>query len=269
MCNWKTLFAAFLVFGTFRATVLADCSGVVGAETVSDGTWLVLLKGRWQPISELNSALADGRPSMMNFTYVAREPELTNFRRGILVIKTGLRAPAGSTDRVTLVREAYEPIEKCESYPRFPGGSVRGRSYDDYHDYSYNVERDDQSTIKTFHVTYAKRVQGCRRSDDDTSDSYFTGRWQSNRSQFSFTEGVVTGGQYSQFAAQFGLTPAYASSSLSARRVEIRPYNSDKNGLACVSFNAFVGPGAFIRINDLERRIGLSRAAEQSWEWPR
>jgi hypothetical protein len=146
---------------------------------------------------------------------------------------------------------------------------VRGRSYDIYHDYSYSVERGDQDMIDSFHVNYPKRIRGCKRSNDDTTDSYFTGRWQSNRSQFSFDETVVVNGQRSQFFAQFGAAPAYASPSVSDRKVEMKRYISDKNGLACVAFSVPVRPGTFIRINDLERRIGLFRAAEQLWEWSR
>ena len=201
---------------------------------------------------------------------MAREPELKAFRRGILVVKTGLRAPAaGNSERVTLAREAYRPIDRCETFPRFNGGSVKGRSYDGYHDYSYSVEESDRNMMASFHVSYAGRVQGCRNSNDDTVDSYFTGHWKSNRSQFSFDEKVVASGQHSQFFAQFGITPAYASTSISERRVEMKRYTSDRSGLACVTFNATVRPGTFIRINDLERRIGLFRAEEQSWEWPR
>jgi hypothetical protein len=206
----------------------------------------------------------------MTFAYIVNEPELKNTRRGILVIKTAVdRLASGKGDRVTLAREAYKPIFKCERYPAFSGDSVSTRSYDRYHDYSYRVPKADEKRLENFHVSYAARLRGCRRSNDATTDSYFAGRWQSNRSQFSFDTKVVARGQHSQFLAQFGSTPVYASTSMSQRRVEIKRYDADENGLACVLFSTAVKPGSFIRINDFERRRGLFRAAEQSWEWRR
>lgn len=269
MMSWKTLFVSIVALSTSSGVVFGGCD-IAGLEAMPDGAWLVSLNGSWRPIDELSVTLTEGRSRDLTFAYVAREPELTTFRRGMLVIKTAVRASAaGSADRVALARDAYKPIEKCESYPSFPGGSVKGRSYDEYHDYSYSAKGADGPLLSSFHVSYAARVQGCKNSNDDSTDSYFTGNWQSNRSQFSFDEKVVAKGQNSQFFAQFGVGPAYASSSMSERRVTMKPYASDKNGLACVTFNATVRPGTLIRINDLERRIGLFRAAEQSWEWPR
>ena len=269
MRNCKKFLASILLFGMSSSAVLGGCD-VAGLDGKQDGAWLVNLDGTWQPMEELNSALSDGRPRNLTFAYVAREPELATFRRGILVVKTGSRVPpTTSSGRVTLAREAYSPAEKCEYYPKFSGGSVSGRSYDDYHDYSYKVEETDQGLLTSFHVTYAGRAQGCKASNDDTSDSYFTGRWQSNRSQFSFDENVVATGQHSQFIAQFGVGPAYASNAISGRKVEMKRYAADRNGFACVTFTVMVAPGVFIRINDLERRNGLFRVAEQKWEWPR
>ncbi|MDH2354240.1 hypothetical protein QCM80_26755 [Bradyrhizobium sp. SSUT112] len=268
MWSWKALFVSVLALGTSSGAVLGGCD-IAGLDAMPDGAWLVSLNGSWRPIDELSPTLRDGRPREVTFAYVAREPELTTFRRGILVIKTAVRASGvARSDRVTLARDAYKPVEKCESYPQFSGGSVKGRSYDDYHDYSYSAKGLDGPLLSSFHVSYAARVQGCKGSDDDTTDSYFTGHWQSNRSQFSFDDRVVAKGQNSQFFAQFGVTPAYASS-MSERKVEMKRYTSDRSGLACVTFNATVRPGTLLRINDLERRVGLFRAAEQSWEWPR
>jgi hypothetical protein len=268
MGSRKALLASILLLGASSSTVFGGCD-VAGLEAMQDGDWAVSLNGAWQTIDKLSPALSDGRPRELTFAYVARDPALATYRRGILVIKTGMRASAAKGgDRVTMAREAYRPVEKCESYPSFPGGSVKGKSYDDYHDYSYSVDEPDRSLLTSFHVTYAGRAQGCKKSNDDNSDSYFTGRWQSNRSQFSFDENVVVGGQHSQFLAQFGVTPAYAST-VSGRKVEMKRYTADGNGFACVTFSASVGPGVFIRINDIERRVGLFRAAEQRWEWPR
>lgn len=269
MWNCRTLIASVLLLGTSSGAVLGGCD-VGGLEGKDDGDWLVSLNGAWQPVDALNPTLGDRLPRELTFAYVAREPALAASRRGILVIKTGIRQPSTrNDDRVKLAREAFRPVDKCEYYPRFGGGEVKGKSFDDYHDYSYRVDEGDQGLLASFHVTYAARARGCKNSNDDNSDSYFTGRWQSNRSQFSFDENVVMNGQHSQFLAQFGPAPAYAGNAVSGRKVLMKRYAADKNGFACVTFNATVAPGAFIRINDLERRIGLFRATEQRWEWPR
>jgi len=264
----KTLVASSLILLASAGFALADCRGIAGAGAQPDGAWLFRVNGSWRPIAELNSVVADGRSRQVNFLYVASEPGLRALRRGVLVIKTGLNGPGNVN--VALAREAYTRIkEQCESYPTFNGGSVRGRSYDRYHDYGYNVEKTDQDLIQSFHVSYPARGGGCRRSHDATTDSYFAGRWQSNISQFSFDKGVVANGQYSQFVAQFSVSTAYAGTSMSDRRVEMKRYVADDSGLACVLFSSPVRPGTFIRINDIERRGGLFRTGEQSWEWPR
>jgi hypothetical protein len=270
----KRSLACGLIFLASVAGAAADCRLVVGATDLTDGTWLFRTNGVWQPISELKAVVADGKSREVNFAYVAREPALKNLRRGILVIKTGSNGPgvdavALAREAYTAVREASRNVDQCKSYPKMPDrSSVAGRSYDRYHDYSDDVEATDQTTLNSFHVGYPARTGGCRRSNDDATDSLFTGRWQSNISQFSFDRTVVETGQRSRFFAQFGATPAYASS-MSRRHVEMKRYNADDTGLACVLFARKVEPGFFVRINDLERRDWLFRVPEQSWEWPR
>lgn len=268
MTNWKTLFASASIVLISAASAFGDCNAIVGSQSLPDGTWLANVNGSWKSITNLDVLVADGRSHNVDFVYLVREADQTVPRRGLLVIKTAVRAST-AVDRVALVREAYRPVDQCESYSPFPGGSVKGISYDNYHDYSYSADKVDQPTLTAFHVSYPRRGQGCRLSNDDTTDSYFTARWQSNRSQFSFDQRVVATGQHSQFFAQFGPAPAYASTGLSERRVEMKRYIADKSGMTCVAFSATVKPGMFIRINDLERRDGVFRAPEQSWEWPR
>ncbi len=255
---------------TSVVSAFADCSGTVGADAVEDGTWLARLNGKWRPVAELNSYIADGRSREVNFTYVAKGSEPTAFRRGVLVIKTGIRIPATEIgDKVTLAREAYRPIEQCESYPAFPGGDVRGRSYDGYHDYSYSAEKGDQDLITSFHVTYARRAQRCKRSNDDTSDSYFTGHYQSNRSQFSFDEKVVANGQYSQFFAQFGVAPRLRKyiDVRSTRRDKALQFGQERFGMRWVQRCRETGDfHPHQRSRTTHRPVP---APEQSWEWPR
>lgn len=169
MMSWKTLFVSIVALSTSSGVVFGGCD-IAGLEAMPDGAWLVSLNGSWRPIDELSVTLTEGRSRDLTFAYVAREPELTTFRRGMLVIKTAVRASAaGSADRVALARDAYKPIEKCKSYPSFPGGSVKGRSYDEYHDYSYSAKGADGPLLSSFHVSYAARVQGCKNSNDNSA----------------------------------------------------------------------------------------------------
>ncbi len=120
MWNCRTLFVSILCLGASSGAVLGDC-GVAGLEGNDDGAWLVSLNGAWQSIDNLSAAVIDGRPRDLTFAYVAREPALANYRRGILVIKTGIRAPAAKGgDRVTLAREPFQRIEKCEVLSDLP-----------------------------------------------------------------------------------------------------------------------------------------------------
>ena len=272
MRQWSAFLASVVVAASAGAA-FADCRAVTGAQGLPDGTWLFRASDGWRPVPSAGELPAAGRSRTVSFAYVVREPESKALRRGILVIKTGVNAPPSGNGAVTLARANYREtamaVDRCESYPRFTGGSVSARSYDDYHDYSYRVESPDSDTLRSFHVTYPTRVAGrCKRSDDAATDSYFAGRWQSNRSQFSFNPRVVESGQHSQLLALFTVAPAYASPSMSEQRVEIRRYVADGSGLACVLFDTVVKPGSFVRVNDLERGR-VFRAAEQAWTWPR
>jgi hypothetical protein len=265
------LLLACLIFPAPAAVAATDCSSIDNAGTRDDGTWLYRKDGAWWPVAALTADVQDGRPRKVTFAYVAREPALKSARRGILVIKTGIEGPqAADTGRVALVRDSYPRDQgSCEAYADFPSGkSVRIRSYDYYHDYSQISDSADGRTLKAYHVDYLARGSGCKRSDDATPDGYFSSRRRSNRSDFSFNPEVVRGGQYSQFWAQFGVGTAYAEP-LAERQVTIKRYAADADGLACVVFDATLKPGGFIRINDLERRIGDFRSDEQSWVWPR
>lgn len=214
----------------------------------------------YRPVKQfLNEALSDGRPRDVWFAYVASDP--SGARSGTIVIKTGSRVAAeDASDKVTLKRTEGN---SCNGGRAFEGRPVAGRLYDRYHDYSYSAGN-DTSVLDAFHTRYQGR-NGCTASNDDSPDSYFRLRWQSNRSQFSFDPSVVEGGQYSQFADQFVPTRAMASG-LRSRRVEMRHYAMNETPV-CIEFRAELRPGTFVRIVDLERRIGFARASEEFWEW--
>ncbi|MCG6204479.1 hypothetical protein LPW26_07525 [Rhodopseudomonas sp. HC1] len=266
----KLLSLACLILAASATTAAADCSAIANAGKLDDGTWLYRRDNAWWPIASLTADVQDGRARKVTFAYVANEPVLKAARRGVLVIKTGVEgAQATETGRVALVRDSYRNDGSCEAYPDFPSGkSVRIRSYDYYHDSSEIRDAADGKTLKAYHVDYSARNNGCKRTDDATPDGYFSFRRRSNRSDFSFNPEVVRGGQNSQFWAQFGFGTAYAEP-LAERQVTIKRYAADAGGLACVVFDATLKPGGFIRINDLERRVGSFRSDEQSWAWPR
>ena len=269
----QTLAVTCLIIATSATTVSANCNQIADAGSMADGTWLFRKNGEWRPVTNLTAEITNGNTRSVTFAYIAREPNLKSARRGILVIKTGLEGPsAANTGKVALVRDNYERLsaaERCELYPAFSSGkTVKIRSYDYYHDYSEITDAADGATLKSFHVNYLARNSGCKRSDDATPDSYFASRRRSNRSDFSFNPEVVRAGQSSRFWAQFGFGTAYAEP-LAERQVMIKRYVANADGPACVVFDAELKPGSFIRINDLERRIGLFRSEEQSWEWPR
>lgn len=264
MRNGKMLLISAFAVSLSANIAIANCLGIPDSLKSEDGNWLFQApNGSWKHISELNLTVSDGRSRDVSFVYVART--FDSEREGIIVVKTGVRVTdAQDANAVKLARQFSQ---RCNDNRLFLGGKVKAKSYDSYHDYSYNADKDDQNTLESFHLSYPVRTGACKRSNDDTPDSYMAFRWQSNRSQFSFDKSVVDGGQFSQFFAQFGPTPAFANT-LSDRRVEIKHYTTRDSKAACVAFNAAVKPGAFVRVVDLERRTGLLRAPEQSWEWP-
>lgn len=250
----------------------ANCNDVDGANGFADGTWLVYLDNFWKPVVELTELAKSARfqQKSYSFAYIINEQPSKMPRKGIVVIKTGSILPSSrNIGKIGLVRDKSKyGTDQCERYPSFEGGSVSSKSYDDYHNYGYSAETPDKATIANFHVNYSRRDSQCRRSDDDGTDNFILGYWQSNRSQFSFDKGVVSKGQYSQLVAIFFPSPAYATT-VSDRKVVMKRYVANENGSACILFDAVVKQNSFIRVNDLERRFGPFRVDEQSWEWPR
>src|SRR4051812_747960 len=94
MSTWKSFVTSTSILLLLADIAVADCSAVPGAATFPDGTWLFSTNGSWRPIAELKSVMGDGRSRRVNFLYVASEPGLGTFRRGILVVKTGVNSSA-------------------------------------------------------------------------------------------------------------------------------------------------------------------------------
>jgi hypothetical protein len=159
----------------------------------------------------------------------------------------------------------------CGSVPLFTSRDVAARSYDDYHDGALRVADPDQTTLKTFHYTYAGRDGRCRRTDDIRQDSRTPVDRRSNRSQFSFDPDIVANGTASQVASLFAPSSALASSErLADQRVGLQAYRAEPGLPTCVRFTLKVpARAAFVRINDLEglksQGIYNLRADEVTW----
>ena len=283
MLRLAVCFVAALVVAVnlFAAMSMALAQGpcdvlAVSPETLRDGQLFYSLSGGrpWQPFSSFQSINAP-RATVIHFVYVVREFQNEGRRYGALVIKSGRRLSGDEADvnrnakRVALVRTemSFRNSEKsnCDKSPPFSGGSVTAKAYDDYHDFGY-VTRQNIANVKTldsFHTQYETAKNECHATNDPTRDSLFDRR--SNRSQYSFGEGIVSGGMYYQISVA-NFRQAYAqyrgdentqgsSTGLTQQRVETRRYTTNDDGLSCVKIDILVsGLGNFIRINDLEAR---------------
>jgi hypothetical protein len=108
----------------------------------------------------------------------------------------------------------------------------------------------------------------CRRTDGDDVDRYALGERRTNLSQFSFKSDIVKNGYRELVLWPFRFRSAFAGDERAAdKHVQIRDYHTDGNGLDCVRFKAVIGPGAFLRINDLEKRTLLG-GDNKTWDWP-
>jgi hypothetical protein len=221
------------------------------------------------------SAMDDARPDLtsqnVEFAYVIRE-SIDPARAGVVIMKSARtrRLDETSAGSVRLVRRA-EPFNNgaCGRVADFEEKDVSADSYDRYHDEARKVR--ERNVLRSFHIRYAARKEACRGTDDGSQDSIVPWDPRSNRSQFSFDPGVVSGGTYSQVLALAGAPRANASSTnLSDQRVELKQYRVNAALPTCVRFRlSAVGRGSFLRINDLEglAASGLNyvRANENQW----
>ncbi|MBB4509567.1 hypothetical protein [Rhizobium leguminosarum] len=255
--NWKRYATIALIIINGANGALAECIGILPAKDQNDRALLWRDKGRWKPMRELNGELAKGERRTVTVAYIAKDGKNQDPRRGVVVIKSGFTkpdpAPLKEVNAIALYRPWIKDPCRKRPYPEFRS-NVDSNSYDDYHD-RYLKTADDE-TFSQFHIEYESR-SGCRYSDDISADAFFGLRNRSNRSQFSFDPKVVRDGPISHFATWLGIRSAYADQLVGGRQVQIRKYVADENGLACVKFRVTVGPGAFLRVNDLEKRTLL------------
>jgi hypothetical protein len=267
--------AILLLASLVASSSYAECGLGVDLAGASDRDLLYSLDGQsWKTFGGF--AQLDPMPSSrpISFLYVMRTNPISP-RVGVLVIKYGRLVSAGAPttgpqETVHLVRsEAASrftntcPVYQGRANKPFPlaGRRIPAKSYDDYHDYS-GRQPPELAVLRAFHINY-QGPGGCRSTDDP----YNGDRTKSNRSQFSYTTAVVTGGQYSGLGDLF-FGSALADIGMAERRTEIRRYRVPVDGLACVRFQLSVArPGNFLRINDLDARKGPLdlRIPEKEW----
>jgi hypothetical protein len=247
----RTLAAAIVIF-TDATVAIADCSDIPQASSQEDRTLLWLKDGSWHPVRQLNADLAAGEIRTITFAYIIQDEKDAPTRRGIVVVKSGSRLRARSVEGANKV-VLYRPriADRCRNKP-FPemNGKVEVHNYDSYHD--SNIKTNEYKTLREFHVRYDSR-RGCKWSDDNSSDEV-SWRSRSNRSQFSFDPDVVANGQHSFVSTLFGARKSFAGEMIRPRKAEIRKYQVNEEGTACVRFSVKIEPGAFVRVNDLESR---------------
>lgn len=246
--------ASILAFAT---AAFASCEGIIGPASSKDSALLWRSEAGWQPAEKLNDSLRKGAIKNVNFAYVVKENNADEPRAGAIAIKSGFTAADQSLlpdyNRVTLYRPRIK--DACSNSPYRPLRSeVSKRAYDEYHE--DNKVGPFKDIFAKFHIKYTTR-KGCRATDDNSPDGVFA--WmnypgRSNRSQFSFNPETVKRGQASPLLSWLGPRKATAGELVSGRSVQIRTYSTSADGLACVRFTIKVGPGAFLRVNDLEKR---------------
>jgi hypothetical protein len=215
-------------------------------------------------------------PGQYNFTYVILE-FLPGGRAGVLVIKSGryqTDRPVENGQSVLMIRTDSK-FTKTKQCPRptarfdLSGERVSATSYDGYHDYGYQGNPADMEKIDRFHVDYENASQQCLETDRSRSDKTFPGFWRSNRSQFSFNDGIVDGGMGWQIAdaGRNLIGRSYAAyEKFTQRQVEIRRYETDGQQPACLAVRVSLsGPNHFLSINDLENWSGGFRGPESRW----
>ncbi|WP_322883391.1 hypothetical protein U8C37_25495 (plasmid) [Sinorhizobium medicae] len=254
--NWRKASATALVVLFSNTLAAADCPDIDRANLRPNRSLLWLDNGKWAPSRTLSQKLGSGSKTI-KFAYIVKDEALRNDRRGIVAIKSGFSRLQSSDDHdmdtVALYRPSMRDPCRKRPYPMMQG-KVSVTEYDDYHDRDRRTDADKE--FSKFHLTYDSQ-RGCRNSNDRSADAYFRQQCRSNRSQFSFDPDVVANGQYRQLFAWFRVRSAFARGSTAGRAVQIRKYQADKAGLACVTFRVTVGPGAFLRVNDLEGRTAI------------
>lgn len=223
-------------------------------------------------------------PRQYSFVYVV---SVQDRRSGVIVVKSGRyldAATAQPTNTVLMIRTDSK-FTNTRSCPRKSikgldsgrdrsfnprGELVSTTSYDGYHDYGYIGPLSDMDKIDRFHVGYETANNQCSATDDDSSDETFSsGFFRSNRSQFSFDDWFVDHGMGWQLADATASVVGHANAAygrFAERQVEIKRYEADGQRPACVAFTVTItGSNPFLSVNDLENWQNGIRGRETRW----
>lgn len=265
--KWTCIMIAAVMTFSSVGSALADCQGITLADRQDNRALLWRDNGRWKPIKELNDDLPNGASKTITFAYIAKNDVTKEApQRSVVVIKSGFTNPNSTPQRTLNTVSLYRPEihDPCRKKPyREYRDRVTSKSYEDYH--ARYLRTSDDERYSKFHILY-DAGNSCRDSDDTSADAFFDLKNRSNRTQFSFDPERVRRGPVSHLVTWLRITPAYADEPVAGRTVQIRKYVADDKGLACVKFRVDVGPGAFLRVNDLERRTLFGNDAA---EWSR
>ncbi|MCF1450714.1 hypothetical protein FS815_28690 [Agrobacterium vitis] len=219
----------------------------------------------WLPIETLADVAPITRTNV-DLLYVLETP-LDTPRSGALAIKSGFNSLAThdlDEENVILKRPEIARTSCSPQYRSFDG-EVNASNYDGYHDDGFKTR--SYEDLKRFHILY-NYGQNCRRTDSSKMDGFALVDRRSNLSQFSFDADIVKDGYRELVFWPFRLRSAFAGKYVvEGKRVQIRTYTTGSAGFECIRFQTKVGPGAFIRINDLEKRTVLG-GDNFVWEWP-
>jgi hypothetical protein len=231
----------------------------------------------WAPTSIAPTDFKSLPPKHYAFTYVVRDFSASG-RAGVVVIKSGgfqsSDGPPARADSVLMIRrgKTFSTPKNCPaSAPKYfahKGELVSAASYDGYHDYGYQGAAADMDSITRFHVIYETSGGACLATDRPISDKTFPGFWRSNRSQFSFNDGIVDDGMGWQIAdaARNLVGQSHAAyRKFTERQVESRRYQTAGQQAACITFSLRGGPDRFLSINDLENWTNGIRGPELRW----
>ncbi|PYE93017.1 hypothetical protein C8J35_11614 [Rhizobium sp. PP-F2F-G38] len=262
---WKRSTACFLIALAAQTQAFAGCEDFQLAGQLKDEELFFKSDRGWLPIKTFADVAPKARTNV-DLLYVLETPSDTP-RSGALAIKSGfnsLTTDNRNNEDVVLKRPEIARTSCSPKYRSFDG-KVNASSYDGYHEDGFKTRSYDD--LKRFHILY-NYGQNCRRTDSSKMDGFALGDRRSNLSQFSFDANIVKDGYRELVFWPFRLRSAFAGSYLvEGKRVQIRTYTTGSAGFQCIRFQTKVGPGAFIRINDLEKRK-VSGGDNFVWEWP-
>ncbi len=262
---WMRVTACFLMALSAHAQAFATCDDLrLGGKLRDEEIFFRSDKG-WLPIKTL-ADLAPRSRTNVDLLYVVGTPADTP-RSGALAIKSGFNSLAAPNpeDETVILKRPEMAKTSCSPRYRLFEGRVNASHYDSYHD--DGLKTPSYNDLRRFHVLYPNG-QKCRRTDSNRIDGFARGEFRSNLSQFSFDADIVKDGYRELVFWPFRLRSAIAGKHLiEGKRVQIRTYDTSSDGFDCIRFQTFVGPGAFIRINDLEHR-SKEGGDNLVWEWP-